>query len=313
MQTYIHYSRIEKTKPTDFISTSYAAYHMELDRYRPGSVIYTEKHALMTSDGTTTHLIAGNSSQRGYREGVGADARFYLITGFTQISAKRVVVADYKNHCVRLIDRASNTTTSVFSGQCESPGYQDGRQAKISYPTFVVMDQKNKNQLLIAEERPGAVRTVDVNSQATYTFEKTDILRGINYITQDEKSGDLYVTAYHAIYKIRYLRKGVTLIAGSYGMKSRGYTDGKSLDSLFHFAHDLIFITPQTLLVGDVRNNKLRLLDMYSNKVTTLNVTNSLNKPASLLLTNNSLYVGQNKAIIQYKCEYVSIKISSKN
>ena len=112
-------SRIEKSTPTDVISTSYYVYHMELDRYRPGFIVHTDKHALITSDGTTTHVIAGNSTQRGYREGVGAEARFFYLRGFAQISEKLIVVADWGNHCMRLIDRTSNTT-SLFSGQCKS-------------------------------------------------------------------------------------------------------------------------------------------------------------------------------------------------
>ena len=96
------YFRIEKSTPTDIISTSYYVYHMELDRYRPGFIIYTARHALMTSDGTKTHLIAGHSNQPGYKEGVGAEAWFNHITGFTQISEKLVVVADPWNDCLRL-------------------------------------------------------------------------------------------------------------------------------------------------------------------------------------------------------------------
>ena len=112
--------RIEKSTPTDSISTYYLVYHMDLDHYRPGFIVYTDHIALMTSDGKTTHLIAGNSTQEGYREGVGAEARFIYIAGFAQISEKFVVVVDSGNHCLRLINRSTNKT-SVFSGQCESP------------------------------------------------------------------------------------------------------------------------------------------------------------------------------------------------
>mgnify|MGYP001803580349 CR=1 FL=1 len=113
---FIDYCRIVKSSLTDFISTLRYVYHMEFDRYRPGYLVYTDKHALMTSDGTTTHPIAGSPTQEGYREGVGAEARFNYISGFTQISEKHVVVADYNNHCLRLIDRTTHNT-SVFSGQ----------------------------------------------------------------------------------------------------------------------------------------------------------------------------------------------------
>ena len=291
--------RIEKSTPTDFISTSYVVRHMELDRYRPGFIVYIDKHTLKTYDGTTTHLIAGSSTQTGYREGVGADARFNFMTGFVQISEKLVVVADSNNHCMRLIDRTTNKT-SLFSGQCQSEGYEDGRPGQFRYPRSVVMDQRDKNQLLITDSGNAAVRTVDVKSQVVGTFVKSDSLDYIRGITQEEKSGDLYVTAYHALYRITYIQKTVSLISGSPG-NSRGSRDSSLLDSLFNNPQELIFITPNTLLISDSNNNKLRLLHMKSDKVATLNVKNTLSAPASLLLTTNSLYVGRDEKITQYK------------
>ena len=302
MNTFTYF-RIEKSTPTDFISTSHHVYHMESDRYRPGHIIYTDLYVLMTSDGTTTHLIAGNSTQHGYKEGVGADARFDYISGFTQISERLVVVADTNNHCMRLIDRTTNNT-SGFSGQCMSRGYQDGHPGLFATPWSVVMDQRDKNQLLITDSSNNAVRTVDVMSRAAGTFLKSDSLRYIRGITQEEKSCDLIVTAYHAVYRITYIQRTVTLISGGTGSNSRGYRDSSLLDSLFYWPYELIFITPKTLLIADTWNNKLRLVDINSDQVTTLNVTNSLNLPASLLLTNHSLYVGQDEKITQYKCEY---------
>ena len=281
---------------------------MELDRNRPGSLLYTENTALMTYDGTTTHLIAGSSTQSGYREGVGAEARFYYIPGFAQISEKLVVVADSGNHCLRLINRSTNKT-SVFSGQCESPGYQGGSQGQFDKPFYVVIDKRDKNQLFITDSGNAAVRTVDVNSRVADTFVESDSLKDIRGITQEEESGDLYSIAYHAVYRITYIQKTVSLISGSPGRNSRGYRDSTLLNSLFEYPYELILIKPNTLLIADCYNNKLRLVDMNSDKVTTLNVTNSLNYPASLLLTNNSLYVGQLKKLTQYKCEYNFTKL----
>ena len=270
---------------------------MELDRYRPGYLLYTEETALMTSDGTTTHLIAGNSTQYGYREGVGAEARFTYIYGFAQISEKLVVVADSNNNCLRLIDRSTNKT-SVFSGLCESRGYEDGSPGQFDYPYFVVIDKRDKNQLFIADSSNAAVRNVTVNSRVAGTFVQSDSLKYIRGITQEEKSGDLYVTAYHALYRITYIQRTVSLISGSPG-SNYGYRDSTLLDSLFKKPYELILIKPNTLLIADVWNSKLRLVHMNSDKVTTLSVTNSLDRPTSLLLTNNSLYVGQWEKIIQ--------------
>ena len=203
---------------------------------------------------------------------------------------------------MRLIDRTSNTT-SLFSGQCKSRGYQDGCPGRFDAPLSVVMDKRDKNQLLITSYRNKAVRTLDVRSRAVGTFVKSGLLPYIRYIAQEEKSGDVYVTSLNVLYRITYIQRTVTLISGSPGYYTPGYRDSTLLDSLFYLPHELIFITIHPLLVADKKNNKLRLLDMNSDKVTTLNVTNSLSLPQSLLLTYDSLYVGQHKKITQYKCE----------
>ena len=276
---------------------------MEFDWYRPGYLVYTDKHALMTSDGTPTHLIAGNSTQEGYREGVGAEARFNYISGFTQISEKHVVLADNNNHCLRLIDRTTHNT-SVFRGQHKSHGYQNGRPGRFYFPWSVVIDRREKYQLLITDHWNKAVRTVDVKSQIEGTFVRSESLWAIIGITQDGRSGDLFVTALDALNRVTYTKRSVSLISRSLGSNSNGYRDNTLLNSLFYRPQELVFITPQTLLLANAYNLKLRMLDMKSDKVTTLNVKNSLSSPRSLLLTNNSLYVGQRKKITQYKCEY---------
>ena len=165
----------------------------------------------------------------------------------------------------------------------------------------VVTDKRDKNQLLITDYRKAALRTVDVKSQSVGTFVKSNSLYNITGLTQEEKSGDLYVTAEHAVYRIAYTQRNVSLISGS--RSTNGYRDSTLLDSLFRSLSELIFIKPNTLLIADYYNHKLRLLDMKSDKVTTLSVKSSLFSPRSLLLTNHSLYVGQPRGIIKYKCE----------
>ena len=112
--------------------------------------MYTDLTALMTNDGTTTHLIAANSTQDGYREGMRAKARFNYISGFTQISEKLVIVADFWSYCFRLIDRTTNNT-SEFSGLCKSHGYQDDRLGPFDGPRSAVIDKRDRNQLLITD------------------------------------------------------------------------------------------------------------------------------------------------------------------
>ena len=69
----------------------------------------------MTSDGAATYVIAGNVTEKGNKEGVRTSARFESIYNFTHISQKNIVVVDYHNHCLRLIDRSSNLTKYLLA------------------------------------------------------------------------------------------------------------------------------------------------------------------------------------------------------
>ena len=71
--------------------------------YKPGYILYTDYHALMIGNRIKTNFIAGKAVQTGYREGVGAEARFsFIYMIHTDIrEARRYHVG---NHCMRLID-----------------------------------------------------------------------------------------------------------------------------------------------------------------------------------------------------------------
>ena len=281
-----------------------------MDRYRPGRIIYTDKNCIKTYDGATTRLIAGRSDSHfygDYREGVGAEARFNAIQGFMQISDVHMVVEDSFNSCLRLIDRESGAT-SVFSGQCEKEGYQDGLPGLFHYPWCVVMDRNDQSQLLVADLKNSAVRTVDVASGAVGSFVNSSMLQFISHLTQDEM-GNMYVSAHHALYKITYDNKVISLLSGSAEdslSSGIGYRDSTLLNSLYSSPQDIIFIGPDMLLVADDGNKKLRLLDINSNNVTTLNVASPDDypeRPVAILLTENSLFVGVHQTILQYQCE----------
>ena len=106
------------------------------------------------------------------------------------------------------------------------------RPGRFNYPHFVVIDKRDKNQLLITDHYNKAVRTVDMMSKAVGTFVKTDPIDYITGITQEEKSGDLYVTADNALYTITYIQRTLSPISGSTGSNPRGYRDSTLLNSL---------------------------------------------------------------------------------
>ena len=71
---------------TTFLQTEHQVYHLERDLYIPGNILFIDGYAMKTTDGSSTSLIAGSVTQRGYVEGVGSQARFYFILSFLQIS-----------------------------------------------------------------------------------------------------------------------------------------------------------------------------------------------------------------------------------
>ena len=232
------------------------------------------------------------------------EALFYFIQGFTQISKDILIVVDVQNQCLRLISRSSGSTSS-FSGQCESPGYQDGQPGLFRSPVSVTIDRNDQRWLLVCDHMNSAVRTVDVSSGDAGTFVKSEMLYRIRGMTQKD-NGDFYITASNAIFIIIYSTKEVVHISGSQSDKS-GYIDGTLANSRFNRPDNLFVVQPGTLLVADAFNNKLRLVNITSNMVRTVNVNGStdLRRPSSMLQTHNSFYVGYYKMILQVHCEYI--------
>ena len=273
-------------------NTSDYVFHMEPDSYQPGNIIHTDKYSLKTTDGVTTSIIAGHPARSGYKDADRENSRFKLVTGFIGITTKILIAVDHSKHCLRRIHHDTGLTTT-FSGVCTSSGYRDGTPAKFDYPRSIISDNQNRNQLLVTDEYNNAIRTVAVSDGSVGTLVKSDTIRNPQCLTQNT-AGHIFVTTWLAVYHISYTEKTITLIAGS--PTTKGYREGSLLDSLFYYPQELIFIQTNKLLIADENNNKLRLLDLDKDQVTTLNLCNgcvSLHRPYSIMLTNDSLYVGE--------------------
>ena len=276
---------------------------MEPDSYQPGNIIYADKCSLKTTDGVTAAIIAGHPTQSGYKDADRENSRFGLITGFIGITAKILIAADYYNHCLRRIHRDTGLTTT-FSGMCGSSGYQDGRQAKFHQPCSIIRNNQNISQLLVTDMYNNAIRIVAVGDGSAGTLIKSITVRDPWSLTQNT-AGDIFVTTFYAVYRISYTEKTMTLIAGS--PTNTGYRDGSLLNSLFYYPKELIFISTDRLLAADYYNNQIRILDLDKDQVTTLNLCTgcvSILWPYSIMLTNDSLYVGQYRKILRFKCKF---------
>lgn len=277
------------------------AQHLELDLYRTGNLIHTNRASLATSNDRETIVIAGDERSTGYREARNSQARFKKITSFIQLSAKQIVVVDHDNHCLRMIDRYNRDMTSEFSGKCETRGSKDGTDGLFNRPVSVIKDKNNPSQLLVIDSWYNAVRTVKIKDGNIGTFFESELLDRVKYLTQSY-SGDIFVTTYESIYRITYKEKAIKLISGSPGIS--GFLDSNLANSEFRYPLDLVFIGNDALMVADSSNSKIRLLDLHMDKVTTLDICSGCQRfssPASLLITNSSLYIGDFSGIQGFK------------
>ena len=118
----------ENNRMTTFIETDSFVRHMEPDLFIKGNILYIDYCALKTTDGVTSTTIAGHSTTCYHHFPAGLLARFSSLQGFRQVSPSEVVVADYRQHCLKIIDRIS-LQVSLYAGSSGSSGYVTGTSA----------------------------------------------------------------------------------------------------------------------------------------------------------------------------------------
>ncbi|AKU92939.1 N,N-dimethylformamidase beta subunit family domain-containing protein [Vulgatibacter incomptus] len=127
---------------------------------------------LVKMDGTTS-VIAGDgvpSSDAGFDQVPGAQARFNFPTSVVADEAGVLYVADTSNHCIRRIAPDGQREVTTLAGSIGQPGMVDatGSGARFSLPMGLAIDPRT-GLLLVADADNGRIRAVDRHSGATTT------------------------------------------------------------------------------------------------------------------------------------------------
>ena len=287
---------------SQFMATESNVYHMEVDIYIPGNILYSEGSALKTTDGITAHLIAGSVYGSGYSEGVGPSARFGSFFRFLQLTDTLVLIADYYNHCVRSINRTNNQT-DVYSGECTRRDHRDGVDALFAYPNALILDINKPGTILISEYTC-ALKSMSIVNRNVSTLGRSDFRNQLS-ILQDQNTGNIFLTFSHGIGLYDYQRKTYVTIAGS---STQGFADGTFSSTRFALPQNLIFLNNHTLLLADEQNNRLRILNLRSNMSSSICsgmqghaegdlASCQLFYPYALLIINSIIYVSDHKHI----------------
>lgn len=303
----VDYSLYPEVELTTYAETEGGVYHMEADLLIDGNILYVDDLSLKTTDGLTTNKIVqvGNAP---VRIGFGDLGPLDVVRGFVQLSENEIVVTDFNAHCLRLINRLAQTI-SRYAGYCGSPS---SNSRYFHYPHSVIQDLKQPSMLIVTDYYNHGLKYVNTSGPSSnqyhdvQKFTPYNSIRRPSGITQDPESGDLYVTSISQVYKFAYVPMRFTLVAGS---SSRGFADRNLKSSMFDFLYDIKLAGGQKLVVADKLNNRLRVLDNKTD--TTYSICSgssghndgtsprkcSLSSPQSLLVINQTLYVGENGKI----------------
>lgn len=282
------------------IPTTGYVYHIELDATNNSRLFFSNDDALKITDGVVTSLVAGSTTQYGYYEGVGEEARFHVISGFTQVSDTYVAFVDHDNSCLRWVDRLIRAT-SLLVGQCGTSGNSDGHNTLFNLPKSIIRDKKSPVHLIVADSGNQCVRRVNFITRISETLVRSG-LRNPRAISFDSSGEYLLITCTHYVSKYNIKSQTLCQLTGS---SIHGYQDGRLHEARFTFPRELISLSVDLSLVVDTNNQRLRLIDSGNNLVTSIcdgeerNVdgtprTCSLNGPHSLLYGDKLIYIDQN-------------------
>ncbi len=264
---------------SDFIEENVALFNAPVDAVvsPDGKKVYISEeinNRIRVFDVASEQLstLAG-SAISGYRNGIGADARFNQPAGMAITSnGKYLYVCESENHCIRKID-TQTAEVSLFTGTPEVSGNAPGgpNVARFYIP-FEIAFSHDESLLYVADAWNKSVRKIDVATGNVTTLGTafTNNIYGVTVAYDPDTSVEtVYVSAtfQYRIYSMNVSTGAKTLIAGS----SAGFADGPGASAKFGLptgivaSHDAKF-----LYLCDYLNSKIRKIDLDDNSVSTL-------------------------------------------
>ena len=196
---------------------------------------------------------------QGFEDGPGSSALFDRPGGLAIDASNNLYVSDIANGKIRKITPSGVVTT--LNGNFFLPN-----KPAVDLNGNVYVTEGFGNQ--ISKIDPTGNVTTVAGSGATGNADGSALQATFNHpraITADG-SGNLFVADMqnHSIRKISSTGQ-VSTIAGS----SKGYADGTGTNAMFDFPTDIQIVEDRYLYVNDSRNDRVRLIDLTDNSVTT--------------------------------------------
>lgn len=305
-----------------FARTEGMVYHMEVDLYEHGNILFSDGHSLKTTDGNVTMNVAGSATEAGYAEGEADTARFHAITGFHQITKTEVIVINWGKNCLMKVYRSSKLAMT-YAGKCTEYGFSDGRlrEARFGSLISIIADRRNPSQLIVSDVSNNALWVIDTVTERVRTLFQSDKLEKPRGIAVDPNNiNTLYITASQSqVFRLDLTTKALTLVSGKPVVER--LVDGAFRDAIFAYPREIINLSDGVFAIAGQQSMRIRLLDFKTERVSSLcsgikgKVDGSVNTcqvdtPYSLLLFNKTFYIGESQSIRAIPGIYQSILIS---
>lgn len=238
--------------------------HIEVDLQNPDHLIISLWNSLtIVDENFQEHPIVGQTETSGFRDGQGTAALFTWVTSFIQLSSQVLLAVDHYNHCIRAVNRVTNTT-STFAGICQNGGHNDQglSQSRFYKPYGLLKDPKANNRFYVSDEYNNVIRKISGNTVSTAS-QPLNEPRGMAF---DFMGENIYITIRHGLARFSLSNNHLHFLT----QDTNGYTDGALASSKFSNPYGISRVTGNSFIVADYGNSVLRIVDTAYNRVSSI-------------------------------------------
>ena len=228
-------------------------------------VARTTSISILTLDGLET-ILSGQSRQ-GYREGKGHNALYRFISEFLEFSPSSILISDKTNTVLRILNLTTNRT-SRHSGSQSTAGHRDGTRlnALLSGPHGLVRSIIESFTYYVSDSVTHKIRRLN-STHLTTVFDGSPMNTPKGMIIHPQTPLQLYVLVDNGIVKLNLLTLHAIKLNTA---DNRGFRDGVLATAKFSIPQSIILMTPNSFLLSDYANDRLRIWDMENDTVSSI-------------------------------------------
>lgn len=306
-----YHSRVKFGRLNKFTDADRDVWHIEQDLFIPGNILFADGHALKTTDGVNTSIIADSVSKHAsydHINGIEHSPDFTSITAFLQFDKTKVIIVDNKYNCLRLLNRLDQFVRDYIGSCSTAGGYVDGhiKVARFDGPFNVIRDERSPStNLLVSDLYNRALRSVAIQVESVGTIHRSKAFEAFGMAWENYGDHSILLGGQRGVHRYSLRCDDSRVVAGTASTKWAidGATDQAELTPV----HKIARLTKDLYILTSSAASRLRLLDLDKEMIYSLCVTEDGNKsecqfgsPHSLVSYNGYVYVGVAKAIKRF-------------